>query len=496
MVYTNYPPPEELPVHVLAIDQGTSGTKAVVVGPDGTAVAAAEVAHAPRHLADGGVEHDPTVIWQAVLDTGRRALTEAALPEGGLGAVALANQGETVLAWDRATGTPLSPAIVWQDRRAAGITDALRARGAAGHVARRTGLVLDPYFSAPKLRWLRDHVTRDGVVTTLDTWLVHRLCGAFVTDVSTAGRSMLTTLDDATAWDPDLLDLLGLDDEELPAIVASDDVVGTTDVFGPRVPVTGLVVDQQAALLAQGCWDAGTVKCTFGTGAFLLAQTGTDPVRSSSGLTTSPAWRLRDETRFCVDGQVYTAASAVDWLAGLGVLGSAGEVDRVAADDAAGVQFVPALTGLAAPWWQPGATASLTGLRLGTGRGEVVRAVVEGVAASVAHLLEAVRRDGAPVASLRVDGGLTRSRVLVQALADRAQVPVEVHPSAHATPLGAAAAARLGLDQALTPAEALPRFVPSHVVLPTWSHDRAATEQQRWHDAAALVARTERTEHP
>ncbi|MDQ1106030.1 FGGY family carbohydrate kinase [Nocardioides zeae] len=496
MVYTNYRPPEELPMHVLAIDQGTSGTKAVVVAPDGTAVAAAEVAHAPRHLAERGVEHDPLVIWQAVVDTGRRALAAAALPDGALAAVALANQGETVLAWDRATGTPLSPAIVWQDRRAAGVTDALRARGAADEVARRTGLVLDPYFSAPKLRWLRDHVTRDGVVTTLDTWLVHRLCGAFVTDVSTAGRSMLTTLDDPTGWDPDLLDLLGLGDEELPAIVASDDVVGTTDVFGPRVPVTGLVVDQQAALLAQGCWDAGTVKCTFGTGAFLLAQTGTDPVLSSSGLTTSPAWRLRDETRFCVDGQVYTAASAVDWLAGLGVLAGASEVDAVAADDAGGVQFVPALTGLAAPWWQPGATASLTGLRLGTGRGEVVRAVVEGVAASVAHLLEAVRHDGAPVASLRVDGGLTRSHVLVQALADRVQVPVEVHPSAHATPLGAAVAARLGLDAALTPAEALPRVVPSRVVHPTWSPDRAASEQQRWHDAAALVARTERTEHP
>ncbi|MDF9717064.1 FGGY family carbohydrate kinase, partial [Nocardioides sp. ChNu-99] len=462
--------------HVLAIDQGTSGTKSVVVDPEGAVLAAAEVAHPPQHLPGGGVEHDPEVLWSAVVTTGRRALADAALPDGAVAAVALANQGETVLAWDRATGRPLTAAVVWQDRRAAPITDDLRARGHGDEVARRTGLVLDPYFSAPKLRWLRwlrEHRTTEGVVTTTDTWLVHRLCGAFVTDVSTAGRSLLTTLAEPAAWDAELLALFDLADEPLPAIVASDDVVGTTEVFGPPLAVTGLVVDQQAALLAQGGWEAGAAKCTFGTGAFLLVQTGTAPVASAGGLVTCPAWRLRDETRFCLDGQVYTAASAVDWLAGLGVLAGAAEVDAVAAPDAGGVQFVPALTGLAAPWWQPGATASLTGLRLGTGRGEVVRAVVEGVAASVVHLLELVRRDGAAVDRLRVDGGLTRSRVLLQALADRAQVPVEVHPSAHATALGAAVAARLALDPALTPAAALPPGEPRAVVTPAWSPERA-----------------------
>ncbi|MFW6773214.1 FGGY family carbohydrate kinase [Nocardioides sp. CPCC 205120] len=474
--------------HVLAIDQGTSGTKAVVVDPAGTVLAAVEVGHPPRHLPDGGVEHDPEALWSAVVTTGRRALAEAALPDGAVAAVALANQGETVLAWDRATGRPLTPAVVWQDRRAAGITDDLRARGHGDEVSRRTGLVLDPYFSAPKMRWLREHLTTEGVVTTTDAWLVHRLCGAFVTDVSTAGRSLLTTLADPTVWDAELLGLFDLADEPLPAIVASDDVVGTTEAFGAPLAVTGLVVDQQAALLAQGGWEAGAAKCTFGTGAFLLVQTGTTPVASAGGLVTCPAWRLRDETRFCLDGQVYTAASAVDWLAGLGVLAGAAEVDAVAAPDAGGVQFVPALTGLAAPWWRPGATASLTGLRLGTGRGEVVRAVVEGVAASVVHLLDVVRRDGAVVDRLRVDGGLTRSAVLLQALADRAQVPVEVHPSAHATALGAAVAARLALDPTLTPAAALPPVVPRSVVTPAWSPDRATAEQERWVAAAAAVA--------
>ncbi|MDT9593016.1 FGGY family carbohydrate kinase [Nocardioides zeae] len=482
--------------HVLAVDQGTSGTKAVVVDASGAVLSSAEVAHAPRHLPGGGVEHDPEQLWDAVVATGRRALAAAGLPVGAVGAVALANQGETVLAWDRDTGRPLSQAVVWQDRRAVTVTDPLRAQGYAEPLARRTGLVLDPYFSAPKLRWLRDHVTSEGVVTTTDAWLVHRMCGAFVTDVSTAGRSLLTALEDPTRWDADLLATFGLADEPVPAIVAGDDVVGATDVFGPTLAVTGLVVDQQAALLAQGCWEAGTAKCTFGTGAFLLVQTGTTPVLSPGGLTTSAAWRLRDETRFCVDGQVYTAASAVDWLAGLGVLGSAAEIDAVAAPDAGGVQFVPALTGLAAPWWQPDAAASLTGLRLGTGRAEVVRAVVEGVAASVAHLLAVVRAEGTEVRSLRVDGGLTRSDVLVQALADRTQVPVERHRSEHTTAVGAAVAAHLALDPDLTPAAALPQGDSPSPVLPRWSPERAEAEGARWSAAAQAVADAPTTPTP
>ncbi|WP_433043194.1 FGGY family carbohydrate kinase [Dactylosporangium sp. CS-033363] len=330
-------------MHVLAIDQGTSGTKAIVTDGDGRVLATAEEELRPDYLPGGGVEVDPGALLASVLTAGRRAVAESGVRPD---AVALANQGETVLVWDRTTGEPVGPAIVWQDRRAEAVC---AARSKAGPlIADRTGLVLDPYFSAPKMRWLRENRSARGVVTTTDTWLVHRLCGAFVTDASTAGRSLLLDLDEVW-WSEELLELFDLADEELPEIVPSDRIVGRTTAFGGDIPVAGLIVDQQAALLAEACLDPGTAKCTYGTGAFLLAQLGGTPVRSAKGLATSVAWQLRDSTAYCADGQVYTAASAVRWLAELGIVDGAAELDAVAAPDSAGVLCVPALAGLAAP---------------------------------------------------------------------------------------------------------------------------------------------------
>jgi glycerol kinase len=471
---------------VLALDQGTSGTKAIVVDDADRVLSLAEVTLHPRYLDGGGVEQDPEALLDSVLVAGRKAVSDAGVP---IAAVALANQGETVLAWDRATGRPLSPALVWQDRRAEVVCEARRE--SAARVAELTGLVLDPYFTAPKLRWLRDHVTTDGVVTTTDTWLVHRLCGAFVTDASTASRSLVLDVDEV-AWSGELLTVFGLDDEELPEIVASDDVVGTTSLFGGSVPVTGLVVDQQAALLAEACLDAGTAKCTFGTGAFLLAQLGSRAVRSTAGLTTSVAWRLRGNTSYCVDGQVYTAASAVRWATELGLVDSAEMLDDVAAASSDGVLCVPALAGLAAPWWDPRATASFTGMTLSSGRGQLVRALLEGVAAQVATLTSLVGEDlGSPLTRLRVDGGLTRSRALMQAQSDLAQLPVDVYPSAHATPLGAAACARLALEPGLTVADAVAGWTPDETYEPQWSPERAADHLRRWHDAVDATRASE-----
>lgn len=469
--------------HVLAVDQGTSGTKAIVVDDTGRVVSIAEVALRPRYLPGGGVEQDPEALWDSVVDAGRRALAEAGVP---VAAVALANQGETVLAWDRVTGRPLSPAIVWQDRRAESICAGLA--GSAAEIARHTGLVLDPYFSAPKMAWIRANVTRDGVVTTTDTWLVHRLCGAFVTDASTASRSLLLDLDSAT-WSEELLEVFGLADEPLPDVVACDQIVGETTVFGDTsIPVAGLVVDQQAALLAEACLDPGAAKCTYGTGAFLLAQLGANAARSAAGLTTSVAWTLRDRTSYCADGQVYTAASAVRWAVDLGLIPAADQLDAVSAADSGGVLCVPALAGLAAPWWDAQATASFTGMTLSSGRGQLVRAVAEGIAAQVACLAELVGQDlGQPLTRLRVDGGLTRSEVLMQAQADLGRIPVEVYPSAHATPLGAAACARLALDPALSPADVVGTWTPEHTYEPAWSDDRAAEHLARWRRAAAAT---------
>ncbi len=460
---------------ILAIDQGTSATKAVVVDGRGAVRATAEVSLRPDYLPGGGVEQDPEALFASVVTAGRQALAEAGVP---VAAVALANQGETVLAWDRATGAPLTRAVVWQDRRAEALCGTLAGHGT--RIAERTGLVLDPYFSAPKMAWIRQNLTRDGVVTTTDTWLLHRLCGAFVTDAATASRSLLTSLDEP-GWDSELAAVFGLAGEPMPEIVACDQIVGHTDVFGPTLPVGGLIVDQQAALLAESCLQPGSAKCTYGTGAFLLAQLGTEPVRSRWGLTTSVAWRLRDETAFCVDGQVYTAASAVRWAVELGLAPAADQLDTVAADTSDGVICVPALAGLAAPWWNSAATASFTGMTLSSTRGHLVRALLEGVAAQVTALTGLVSADiGRPLNRLRVDGGLTRSEVLMQAQADLAQLPVEVYPSAHATALGAAACARLAIDPSLAVGDAVGAWTPQRTYDPHWPAERAADFLARW----------------
>jgi glycerol kinase len=470
---------------VLSIDQGTSGTKAAVVrlDPDTgalTAEAVAEETVRPRYLDGGGVEQDPEELWESVVTAGQRAIQAADSP---ITAIALANQGETVLAWDRASGDPLSPAVVWQDRRAAEVCEELSDQADA--VAKLTGLVLDPYFSAPKMAWLRRHLTGDGVVTTTDSWLLHRLTGAFVTDVTTASRSLMVDLD-GRSWHPRLVELFGLSDEPLPEIIDCDAVVGNTAVFDGEVPVAGQIVDQQAALFAEGCFDAGTAKCTYGTGAFLLANTGDRAVRSASGLTSSVAWTAAGQTRYCIDGQVYTVGSAVRWLQELGFIRHASDLDTVVPDDPGGVLCVPALAGLAAPWWRPEATASFSGLTLATRPGHLVLAVLQGITAQVAELGRLVQDElGAPLSALRADGGLTQSATLMQAQADLLQIPVEIYPSPHATVLGAAALARLAMEPGLSLADAVGTWRPTQVYEPSWSADRAAEFRGRWLDAAA-----------
>jgi glycerol kinase len=464
---------------VLAIDQGTSGTKAIVVDGEGNLRGLAEQPVRPHYLPAGGVEQDPQELLTSVIDAGRAAASKAGLP---VDVVTIANQGETVLAWDPATGKPLSNMMVWQDRRADELCTAMAEHRET--FARRTGLVLDPYFSAPKLAWLRRNVTGDGVVTTSDSWLIHHLTGEFVTDASTASRSLVTNLDTAD-WDGELLELFGLADEQLPSIVPCDVVVGSTSAFGGTAAVGGLVVDQQAALLGEACLRPGEAKCTFGTGAFLLANTGITATRSSSGLAASVAWQVRNETTYCVDGQVYTAASAVRWMEQLGYIGTASDMDQVAAADAEGVLAVPALAGLGAPWWRPEAKASVSGMTLSTTVGHLVLAILQGIAAQVAELGSSVARDlGRPLTRLRVDGGLTRCKTLMQSVADLMQIEIEVYPSAHATPLGAAALARMAVDSNLSLAEAVIPWSPSLVYTPRWSADQAAEFRARWALAA------------
>ncbi|MFF4836255.1 FGGY family carbohydrate kinase [Streptomyces sp. NPDC001315] len=469
---------------VLAVDQGTSGTKALVICPERGVIGTGFTAVHPRHLPGGLVEVDPDELYGSVVEAGTRALAEAGEPVTALG---LANQGETVLAWDPASGRPLTDALVWQDRRAESVCAELTPH--ADELRDLTGLPLDPYFAAPKMAWIRRHLTSEGVVTTSDAWLVHRLTGAYVTDAATAGRTQLLDLDHAT-WSPRALDLYGLSGEHLPDVVDNATPVGTTTAFGPEIPLTGLVVDQQAALLAQRVTAPGGAKCTYGTGAFLLAHTGDTPRRGTSGLVSCVAWRLAGSTGYCLDGQVYTAASAVRWLTGLGVITGAADLDRVggAVPDSGGVTFVPALSGLAAPWWRGDVRGSLTGLGLDTSPGHVVRALCEGLAAQVTELADAAATDqGAPLTELRVDGGLTRSALLMQTQADLLQRPVEVSPLPDATALGVGTLARLGAGSGLTVAEALPDWKPAAVYEPRITPDEAAERRASFRTAVTAL---------
>ena len=463
---------------VLAIDQGTSATKAVVVDDDGTVVGLAEVPITVHATSDGGVEVDPEALWASVLAAGRQAIAASGNPP--LTAIGLGNQGETVVAWDRATGRAIGPAIVWQDRRSSVVCDRLAEHGP--RLAQLTGLELDPYFVAPKMVWLRDRIENGLILTTSDTWLLHRLCGAFVTDVATAGRTLLLDLESGR-WSDEACAIFGIEPSTLPTVVGNATALGECSEFGGNVAVTGACVDQQAALFAEACHTVGEAKCTYGTGAFMLACTGSTPTRSTNGLVGCPAWKLDDKLTWCLDGQVYTVGAAVSWLIAMGVMSEPGDLDRLggAVDDAGGVTFVPALAGLAAPYWKPHAKAAFTGMSLSTERGHLVRAAIDGITAQVALLAHAAGRDlGAPITRLRVDGGLTRSSTLLQVQADLLQCPVEVYPSPHATALGVAAFAAIGAGRAASPIE----WMPSAVVEPSINADRAAAQLERWQAVA------------
>jgi glycerol kinase len=322
----------------------------------------------------------------------------------------------------------------------------------------------------------------------VDAWLNQRLTGAFVTDAATASRTLLLDLE-STTWSEEACELFELDPAGQPEIVDCDAAIGETDAFGETLPVTGLAVDQQAALFAESCFEAGEAKCTYGTGAFILATAGDQVPRSRSRLAACVAWRLGGTTTYCLDGQVYSAGSAVSWLEQLAFIGGPADLDAVGAEGGEEAVFVPSLAGLGAPFWSPEARGGWLGLSLATRRDDLVRAVVWGIAAQVASLARAMGDDmGRPLERLRVDGGLTRSSALMQAQADLLQAPVELYPSADATALGVGALARLGKGTAQTPAEAVGNWAPAAVFDPQMARDEAEERLARWEAAAGALA--------
>jgi glycerol kinase len=469
-------------MNVLAIDQGTSSTKALVVSDGGEVLGESSSPVRPQARAQGAVEQDPEELLRSIVEAGAAAIAAAGQP---VEAIGIANQGETVLRWDRETGHPFGPALSWQDRRAVTVTRELTDH--ADRLTELTGLPLDPYFAAPKMTWLRREQGGEGIVTTVDAWLLERLAGAFVTDAATASRTLLLDLE-STKWSVEACALFELDPSSQPEIVDCDAVVGETSAFGGALPITGLAVDQQAALFAESCFEPGEAKCTYGTGAFILATAGERVVRSRSRLAVCVAWRLGGQTTYCLDGQVYSAGSAVSWLQELELISQAADLDRIGGDPDE-VVFVPSLAGLGAPFWSPEARGGWLGLSLATRRDDLVRAVVWGIAAQVASLAKAMEDDiGRPLERLRVDGGLTRSAVLMQAQADLLQAPVELYPSADATALGVGALARLGAGGAATPAEAVGRWASTAVFEPRMPASEANERLARWQAAALALA--------
>ena len=439
---------------VLAIDQGTTGTACIVF--DGELQRRgrgyAEVAqHFPR---PAWVEHDPEEIWISVLTAAEAALAEAGVRPGDLAAIGITNQRETTVLWERSTGRPVHRAIVWQDRRTAWRCEELP----RDLIRERTGLVPDPYFSATKLEWLlgeTDVNPADLAFGTVDSWLLWQLTGGAVhaTDVSNAVCTMLLGLE-SLEWDDELLELFGVPREILPEVVDSSGPIAEAELFGARVPVAGMVGDQQAALFGQGCHQPGQVKATYGTGSFVLANTGSDAGPASEGLLRMAAWRLQDEQAvYALEGAIFVTGAAIQWLRdGLGLLGDAAESEELARtlEGNEGVYFVPALTGLGSPHWAPEARGLIMGLTRGTNRAHLVRAALEAAAYQTTDVLDAMATG---VELLRVDGGMTANAFLMQLQADLARIPVEVPAERESTALGAAALAGLGAGVWKTPAE-------------------------------------------
>ncbi|MGE5096068.1 MAG: glycerol kinase GlpK [Betaproteobacteria bacterium] len=480
---------------VLALDQGTTSSRAIAFARDGSILASAQQEFRQIFPRPGWVEHDAVEIWRSQREVAAEALRRARLDAGDLAAIGIANQRETTVLWERATGRPLAPAIVWQDRRTASRCDALRQEGHEALFARRTGLVLDAYFSGTKLEWLLDNVpgARDRAERgelafgTVDSWLAWNLSGGrvHVTDASNASRTLLFDIH-AQRWDDDLLRILRIPRAVLPEVVPSSEAIATTHCEGlpTGVPIAGIAGDQQAALFGQACHRPGMAKNTYGTGCFLLMNTGATAAQSRHRLVSTIAWRRGERTDYALEGSVFIAGAAIQWLRdGLGLIESAPGINALAAsvDDTDGVFFVPALSGLGAPYWDPHARGAIVGITRGTTRAHFARATLESIAFQSAELLEAMTADSGITASeLRVDGGATASDLLMQMQADLLGIPVVRPRVTETTALGAAYLAGLATGFWRDEAEIASLWARERVFEPAMPRSRALERLAQW----------------
>jgi len=486
---------------ILSIDQGTTGTTALLVDEQGAVAGRAYREITQHYPQPGWVEHDAEEIWQSVLATCKELLDGRPAPV----AVGITNQRETFVLWERTTLRPVARAIVWQCRRSVDICRVLREQGHEPSVTARTGLLLDPYFSGTKLKWLLDSgagiraraAAGELAFGTIDSWLVARLTGGreHLTEPSNASRTLLFNIH-KLQWDAELCDLLGIPQQVLPEVRDSSGDLGRTDpaaFLSLELPIGGIAGDQQAALFGQACFEPGMAKNTYGTGSFILLNTGRAPAASKSGMLSTVAWRLNGETSYALEGAVFVTGAALQWLRdGLGIINSAAEAGPIAAaqPDAGGVHLVPAFVGLGAPYWDPEARGAITGLTRGSTRQDILRAAVESMAFQVADVIEAMAADAKRPSELRVDGGASVMDALLQFQADLIGIPVLRARTAETTAAGAAFLAGLGsgvwsgLDEITATWQEAGRFLPA-----IDEADRAR-RLALWHDAVARVRST------
>lgn len=443
---------------VLALDQGTTSSRAILFDRRGAILGVSQEEFGQHFPKPGWVEHDAVEIWESQLRVARAVLSECDLKPDQISAIGITNQRETVVVWDRATGEPIHRALVWQDRRTSDYCDRLREEGHEDLIRSKTGLVIDPYFSGTKLRWILNNVAGarsraeagDLAFGTIDSWLVYCLTEGrvHVTDASNASRTLLFNIHDGT-WDQELLDLLEIPARLLPEVRSCSEVYGKTSLLGGSIPIAGMAGDQQAALFGQACYKKGMAKNTYGTGCFMLMNTGSKPVSSTNNLLTTVAWKLGDQTTYALEGSVFIGGAVVQWLRdGLGLIGSSPEVEDLAAsvEDNGGVYFVPAFVGMGAPYWDPYARGTIIGITRGTQRGHIARAALESIAYQSQDLIGAMAADsGLKLAEMRVDGGASANNVLMQFQSDIMDTRVVRPAVQETTALGAAYLAGLAV---------------------------------------------------
>ena len=490
--------------YILALDQGTTSSRAIVFDHQGAIVATAQQEFRQIFPQPGWVEHDANEIWASQSGVATTALQKANISATDIAAIGITNQRETTVVWDRATGRPICNAIVWQDRRTAGACDRLRKAGHAAMIRRKTGLVVDAYFSGTKLQWILKHVpgamkrARAGQLAfgTIDSWLVWNLTGGrvHVTDVSNASRTMLFNLKTCD-WDDELLKLFGIPRSLLPTVRDSSEVYGDCTLWGGAIPIAGIAGDQQAALFGQVCTRPGMVKNTFGTGCFMLMNTGTKPIASRHNLLTTVAWRVDGRTEYALEGSIFIAGAVVQWLRdGLGLVKTAAEIEALAAQvtDNGGVYLVPAFAGLGAPHWDQYARGLVAGITRGTTSAHLARAALEGIAYQVHDVLHAMQSDsGIKLKELRVDGGACANNLLMQFQADLLGVPVVRPRVSETTALGAAYLAGLAVGYWKNTAEIAAQWQADRRFIPAMKSPQRKKLLAGWNKALARAKRWE-----